>query len=59
MAPGATTAPLLIVASIWLLVGARAAHPRRQHPLAHGEIYSSGLAFHDGLPGKKLRSRSS
>jgi hypothetical protein len=47
------------VASIWLLVGARAAHPRRQHPLAHGEIYSSGLAFHDGLPGKKLRSRSS
>ena len=35
-APGATTAPLLIVASIWLLVGARAAHPRRQHPLAHG-----------------------
>jgi hypothetical protein len=34
-APGATTAPLLIVASIWLLVCARAAHPRRQHPLAH------------------------
>jgi hypothetical protein len=35
-APGATTAPLLIVASIWLLVGARAAHPRRPQPLAHG-----------------------
>jgi hypothetical protein len=34
-APGATTAPLQIVASIWLLVGARAAHPRRQPPLAH------------------------
>jgi hypothetical protein len=35
-APGATTAPLLIATSIWLLVGARAAHPRWQHPLAHG-----------------------
>ena len=33
-APGATTAPLLIVASIWLLAGARAAHPRRQHSTA-------------------------
>jgi hypothetical protein len=34
-APGATTAPLLIIASIWLLVGSRAAHPPREHPLVH------------------------
>jgi hypothetical protein len=33
-APGATTAPLLIVASVWLFVTARPAHPR-QGPLAH------------------------
>ena len=34
-APGATTAPLLIVASSWLVVAARVAYPRRQGPLAH------------------------
>lgn len=33
-APGATTAPLLIVASLWLVAAARA-HPPRQQPLAH------------------------
>ena len=33
-APGATTAPLLIAASIWLVISARAAHTRRQRPLA-------------------------
>jgi Protein of unknown function with HXXEE motif len=34
-APGATTAPFLIGASLWLLVGAHAARPWRRHPLAH------------------------
>jgi hypothetical protein len=33
-APGATTAPLLIVASVWLLAAARPGHSRRQGPPA-------------------------
>lgn len=35
-APGATTAPLLIVASIWLLVVVRHARARREQRLEHG-----------------------
>jgi hypothetical protein len=34
-APGATTAPLLIVASVWLLAAARPGPPRQQGPPAH------------------------
>jgi hypothetical protein len=34
-APGATTAPLLIAASIWLMASARVAHPRTRGPVAH------------------------
>jgi hypothetical protein len=34
-APGATTAPFLIAASISLWARARAVHPRQQHPPAH------------------------